>query len=100
MLAAILFVALTACPGRQTPIARPSGSQGSGLRGGMLNIALTQAVDAIDPQRAGAPASFALARAMHRGLMAFPPAGAPEGAEPVVAAGVAAPPDTSTGLPL
>jgi len=48
-----------------------------------LHVSLVQDVDAIDPQRAGAPASFGLARAMHRGLMAFPAAGGKEGAGPV-----------------
>jgi len=91
MAAAILLVTLTACPGKGTHSALPTGSTPAGVSGGTLHVGLTEDVDAIDPQRAGQPASFTLARAMHRGLMAFPAAVAPDGAQPV--------PDLADGLP-
>ncbi len=53
------------------------------MRGGTLRVLLSEDLDAIDPQRAGAPASWSLMRALHRGLMAFPAAAAPAGARPV-----------------
>ena len=72
---AALVVTLTACPGNNelAPSRSPgrSATPAVGARGGTLRVLLSQDVDAIDPQRAGAPASFGLARAMHRGLMAF-----------------------------
>lgn len=80
----VLVVVLTACPGKNEPKpSRPpvrSATPAVGARGGTLRVLLTQDVDAIDPQRAGAPASFGLARAMHRGLMAFASAAGADGA--------------------
>jgi len=92
--AAFLLVVLTACPGNRvvppskTPETLPPAA---GERGGTLRVSLAQDVDAIDPQRAGAPASFGIARAMHRGLMAFPDAGGEDAARPV--------PDLAEGPP-
>lgn len=87
----VLLLALVACPGNDR--ARPPSGTGTaqGARGGVLRVLLSDDVDAIDPQRAGAPPSFGLLRALHRGLMAFPPTAGSEGARPV--------PDLATGEP-
>ena len=85
-------MALTACPARGGPPARtPGDATGIGVRGGTLRVLLSADVDAIDPQRAAAPASFGLARAMHRGLMAFPASPGTDGSRPV--------PDLAEGPP-
>jgi peptide/nickel transport system substrate-binding protein len=77
VLAVASLLALTACPARPAPRPGPTASiLQRGERGGTLRVLLSEDVDAIDPQRAGSPASFGLARAMHRGLMAFDPSGA------------------------
>ncbi|MFY9588830.1 MAG: hypothetical protein WAT66_15400, partial [Actinomycetota bacterium] len=82
----LLLIVLVACPGKEAP--RPPLGTGTGtgrvegVRGGVLRVLLSQDVDALDPQRAGAPSSFGLMRAMHRGLMAFPPAGTGNPATP------------------
>lgn len=94
------LMAMTSCPGKAPAPARSPGASPSeqGVRGGVLRVLLTQDVDAIDPQRAGAPASFGLVRAMHRGLMAFPPLAGPEGARPVPDLAEAAPGVSADGL--
>ena len=84
----VFLTALTACPSNEPAPGRSPGtgtpsSPAAGVRGGTLRVLLTQDVDAIDPQRASAPASFGLARAMHRGLMAFASAPGSEGSIPV-----------------
>jgi peptide/nickel transport system substrate-binding protein len=91
---AVVLVLLTACPGpAATPSKTPTPSSPVvGVHGGTLKVSLADDVDAIDPQRAGAPASFGLARAMHRGLMAFPAAAGAEGSRPV--------PDLADGPPV
>lgn len=59
-------------------------------RGGTLRALLTEDVD-LDPQRADRPEAWFFARALHRGLMAFPNEPFPAGARPV--------PDLAEGPP-
>jgi peptide/nickel transport system substrate-binding protein len=95
------LVALTSCPGKGPASRRSPGASTSpeeGVRGGVLRVLLSDDVDAIDPQRAGAPASFGLARAMHRGLMAFQASPGAEGAVPVPDLAESAPEVTPDGL--
>lgn len=59
---------------------------------------MAEDADSLDPQRAGAPSSFGLARALHRGLMAFPPLAGADGARPVPDLAAAMPEVTADGL--
>ncbi len=98
----LLLLALVACPGNEGP-RRPVGTgtgpaSVEGARGGVLRVLLSDDVDSLDPQRAGAPSSFGLMRALHRGLMAFPPAGTTDEARPVPDLAEAAPEISADGL--
>ena len=52
--------------------------------GGTLRVAVDEDFDSLDPQRTGSPASWFVARALHRGLLGFPNRGYPAGARPVL----------------
>lgn len=71
-------------PGGGAPRERP-------VAGGTLRTVLGEDV-VLDPQRSSRPASWLYVRALHRGLMAFPPAPHPEGSRPV--------PDLAEGPPV
>lgn len=60
-------------------------------RGGVLRTLLADDIDSLDPHRAARPSSWFVARALHRGLLAYPNAAFPAGARPV--------PDLATALP-
>lgn len=77
-----LVIVLAACPGGK-PEGGPVGREERPARGGILSIVLAEDVDFLDPQRAGQPPAIALLRALHRGLMAFPPVAGAGGATPV-----------------
>lgn len=79
--AAAALLVLLACPGEPRTSNPVPGEKP--VRGGILRLAYAEDVDTLDPQRAGQPQSWTLLRGMHRGLMAFPAAPAPEGARPV-----------------
>jgi len=61
-------------------------------------MVLAEDLDALDPQRGGRPSSWTLLRAMHRGLMAFPAAGAPDPDRPVPDLAAAPPEVSADGL--
>ncbi|TMK15948.1 MAG: ABC transporter substrate-binding protein, partial [Actinobacteria bacterium] len=97
--AAIVLVALTACPGRGAPPAATQRShQPPAVRGGSLRVLLGHDVDALDPQRAGNPSSYGIMRALHRGLMAFPARPGADGAGPVPDLAAAPPGISADGL--
>lgn len=60
-----IAVLLTACPGN-------APGPPAGERGGTLRVVLREDVDSLDPHAAGRPSSWFFARALHRGLLAFP----------------------------
>lgn len=94
-LAAIVLVALTACPKETPPGASPTSQAPPAVEGGTVRVLLTDDVDSLDPQHMGNPSSYGIARTLYRGLMAFPPAAGEAGAMPVPDL-AAAPPDVST----
>jgi peptide/nickel transport system substrate-binding protein len=51
--------------------------------GGTLRVAIDEDFNSLDPQRSGSPGSWFVARALHRGLMAFPNRPYPAGGRPV-----------------
>lgn len=86
---------LSACPDPTSPESRitPSASVGSRpIRGGVLRVAIVDDVDALDPHRATRPSSWFFARALHRGLYAYPDMALPDGARPR--------PDIASGMPV
>lgn len=97
--AALLLLALSACPEGVGPRPGPGGGTGTtGVRGGELRVLMSEDVDALDPQRAGAPPSFGVMRAVHRGLMAFPASPAPAGTRPVPDLAASEPEVSADGL--
>ncbi|HJT37315.1 MAG TPA: ABC transporter substrate-binding protein [Actinomycetota bacterium] len=76
-----ISVALTACPS-STPARAPTPGV-SPVHGGTLRVTLTDDVDSLDPSRAARPSAWFFARAMYRGLLAFPDIPAPDGTSPV-----------------
>lgn len=91
----VLLVALlvaTACPGPSDEAEpQPTASGPRPRAGGTLRVALASDVDSLDPHLATRPSSWWFARALHRGLYAFPSAPFPEGARAV--------PDLAEGFP-
>lgn len=90
-LAAALSFTLIACPAKTPPLRpTPSGTVAP-ARGGTLNVLLADEVGSLDPSRAVRPAAWFFARAMYRGLLAFPDLPAPQGSTPA--------PDLADALP-
>lgn len=80
----LLVLALTACPGARAPDGGAARSpEPTPVPGGALRALLADDVDSLDPHRAARPSSWFFARALHRGLMAFPDEPAGEGSSPV-----------------
>lgn len=73
---------LASCTRGGVPPAPRSGTPGGPHAGGVLRVVLAGDVDSLDPHRAARPSSWFLARALHRGLLAFPDAPFPGGAHP------------------
>src|SRR5258708_18787572 len=86
--ALVIAFSLTACRGKQPTRPHPTGTP---VRGGTLRITLADDVDSLDPSRAARRSAWFFARAMYRGLLAFPDLPAPKGNDPV--------PDLADGLP-
>lgn len=87
-----IALGLAACPGDEQP--GPADGGDGGVRpavGGTLRVALASDVDSLDPHLAARPSSWWFARAIHRGLYAFPAEVFPEGAQPI--------PDLAEALP-
>jgi peptide/nickel transport system substrate-binding protein len=84
-----LAFALAACPARAPRGARVTPEVP--VRGGTLRVLLVADAGALDPQRAGRPAAWFFARALHRGLLAFPDTPGDAGEQPV--------PDLAAAMP-
>lgn len=98
-LAALLLLALPACPSNDGRSPNPGGgTTATGVRGGELRVLMSEDVDSLDPQRAGAPPSFGVMRAVHRGLMAFPASPSPAGGRPVPDLAASEPEVSADGL--
>lgn len=79
-----LTLALAACPAETPPpVASPPPGTEAPARGGTLRVLMAGDVDALDPHLASTPSGWFFARAMHRGLLAYPSAPHPAGARPV-----------------
>lgn len=79
--ATALVIVATACPAAD-PAQRSPGERP--IRGGTLRVGLAADPDGLDPHAAVRPSAWFVARAVHRGLMAFPSAAdAATGARPV-----------------
>ncbi|MGZ4241244.1 MAG: ABC transporter substrate-binding protein [Actinomycetota bacterium] len=89
--AAVLSFALIACPAKKAPL-HPAPRATPPARGGTLHVVLADDVGSLDPSRAARPSAWFFARAMYRGLLAFPDAPAPEGYTPA--------PDLAEALPV
>jgi len=83
-----LALLAAACPGDpQSQPGRggettPTADAARPVVGGVLRVTLAADVDSLDPHLAARPSSWWFARALHRGLYAFPDLPAPEGAQP------------------
>lgn len=90
MAAVFAVMVCAACPARTPPDGAETPSPHP-VRGGTLQVLFAEEPDAFDPNRAASPGSWFVARAVHRGLLAFPDRPFPAGATPV--------PDLIEGMP-
>jgi peptide/nickel transport system substrate-binding protein len=88
---ALLAFVLTACPAKQAARHAQSTPSETPKRGGTLRVLLADDVDSLDPNRATTPRAWFFTRAIARGLLAYPSATAPAGADPI--------PDLASGPP-
>lgn len=79
----VLLVTAVACPDPAEPERSTPTAQAGARRGGTLRVLLAGDVDSLDPHGAARPSSWFFARALHRGLFAFPDEPVPDGARPV-----------------
>lgn len=85
------MVGLSACPGAPAPITTTAPTRAP-VRGGALTLLVAGDLDALDPHLAATPASWTVARALHRGLYAYPDIAGRTGTEPL--------PDLATSAPI
>lgn len=97
----IVALLATACPG-EPPADDPSGRSPrpgpSPVVGGTLRVLLAGDVDSLDPHMAARPSSWWFARALHRGLYAYPDEEGSRGQTPVPDLAMDLPAFSSDGL--